>query len=279
MLGDDVLVTTPDGRRLRTMVAGPDSHTLVVLDAGLGVSGLYWSSVHRLLSGRMRVVAYDRAGIGGSDPTGRPPTLVHLADDLTAVIEAFPHRRVILVGHSWGGPIVRVAAARRLAAGHRDIAGLVLVDQSDENDVLFFRTGTRRNFALLAAGMSALAPLASVVPLPRLARRRRLPLRQAMIEATATPASLRAFAAEMRTVIDELAWLRDQRLELGDLPVRVLSGQLMGRFDRRNRANLLRGHRITAAAYPGAVYVPAHASGHMIPLTEPGLIAEQVGEL
>jgi pimeloyl-ACP methyl ester carboxylesterase len=277
-LGEDVLIPTRDGRRLRAMVAGPDSDTLVVLEAGLGVSGLYWQPVHRLLSERFRVVAYDRAGMGDSDPTGLPRTLINLADDLDAVIEAFPHRRVILVGHSWGGPIVRVAAARRLAAGYRDIAGLVLADQSDENDVQFFHPGTRLHFAAVAAGLSALAPLARIVPV-RLALRRRSPMRQAMVEAIATRKSLRAYAAEIRTVISELEWLRDQPLELGSLPIRVLSGQLTRRGDETNRANLLSGHRITVANYDGAVYVPAQASGHMIPLTEPGLIADQVSEL
>ncbi|MET0898170.1 MAG: alpha/beta hydrolase [Mycobacterium sp.] len=278
-LGEDVLIPTRDGRRLRAMVAGPDSDTLVILEAGLGVSGLYWLPVHRLLSQRFRVVAYDRAGLGGSDPTDLPRTLSNLADDLVTVIEAFPHRQVILVGHSWGGPIVRVAAARRLAAGCGDIAGLVLADQSDENDVLFYQAGARLNFAVVAAVMSVLALFARVVPLPRLVLRRRSPLRQAMVEAIATQKSLQAFAAEMRVAIAELEWLRDQPAELGAVPIRVLSGQLTRRFDKKNRANLLRGHRITVENYAGAVYVPAQASGHMIPLTEPELIADQVSEL
>ncbi|RIJ44037.1 alpha/beta fold hydrolase, partial [Clavibacter lycopersici] len=130
LLGRDVTVTTADGRRLRAMVAG-DGDDLVVLEAGLGGSGLTWGPVHGILARTHRVVAYDRAGLGGSDPDPAPRDLDRLADDLEAVVAAFPHRRLVLVGHSWGGPVVRVAAARRIARG-LPTAGVVLVDPSDE---------------------------------------------------------------------------------------------------------------------------------------------------
>lgn len=118
LLGRDVTVTTADGRRLHSMVAGDgDGDDLVVLEAGLGGSGLTWGLVHGILARTHRVVAYDRAGLGDSDPDPAPRDLDRLADDLEAVIAAFPHRRLVLAGHSWGGPIVRVVAARRIAQG------------------------------------------------------------------------------------------------------------------------------------------------------------------
>jgi pimeloyl-ACP methyl ester carboxylesterase len=45
------------------------------------------------------------------------------------------------------------------------------------------------------------------------------------------------------------------------------------------RAELTRGHRLTARSHAGGRYVPAHGSGHMIPTTEPELIAAQIREL
>ncbi|MCS3842292.1 alpha/beta fold hydrolase [Microbacterium sp. AK031] len=116
LLGEDRMLTTPGGRRLRTMVRG-SGDDLVVLEAGLGMSGLYWGPVHELISAGSRVVAYERAGYGGSDADTDPRTLERLADDLGIVVDAVPHRRLVLIGHSWGGPIVRTAAARRLADG------------------------------------------------------------------------------------------------------------------------------------------------------------------
>lgn len=274
------MITTPDGRRLHTMVDGPEQDTLVVLDAGLGISGLYWTLVHRLLSQKFRVVAYDRAGMGASDPTSRPRTLELLAADLQAVVDAFPHRQVILVGHSWGGPIARVAAARRLTAGLRDIAGIVLADQSDENDEQFFSASMRWQLAGQAAAMVPLARIGLLAPLcAPMTLGLPDPVRRAVAEASCTPRAARAAASEERPVIDELLWLRVHPLELGDLPIRVLSGQQVRWFEKQSRAELVRAHRITANMYAGASYVPAHGSGHMIPIAEPELIADHVSDL
>jgi pimeloyl-ACP methyl ester carboxylesterase len=51
----------------------------------------------------------------------------------------------VLVGHSWGGPIVRVAAA----GVPERIAGLVLVDQTDEGCDMFFSSASERQARLL----------------------------------------------------------------------------------------------------------------------------------
>ncbi|WP_197687503.1 alpha/beta fold hydrolase [Mycobacterium sp. MS1601] len=274
LLGDDVMVTTPGGRRLRTMVDG-DGDTLVVLEAGLGASALYWHAVVQLLRNDFRVVAYDRAGMGGSDPFDGRRTLDVLAADLRSVIDAFPHRRAILVGHSWGGPIVRVAAV-----GRDDVAGLVLVDQSDENDPMFFEPAVRWQFAVQSR---VVVPLARLGLLARMARSslERLPqrLRQAVVESSYSPRAAAAVAAEEREVVSELSGLLQRPLAFGDLPIRVISGQRAGRFERRMRAELVRAHLATAQAHAGAEYVPARTAGHMVPISEPELIAAQVIEV
>ena len=256
------------------MVAG-DGDPLVVLEAGLGVSGLYWHPVFQLLRNDFRVIAYDRAGIGGSGPAPGRRTLDALAHDLHTVVDAVPHRGLILVGHSWGGPIVRVAAAAR-----RDVRALVLVDQTDEFDPMFFERLVRLQFTLQAAVLVPLARSGLLARLPDPSLDRLPPeLRSAVAEGSYSPVAARAAAAETRAVITELARLRQRPTAFGDLPIRVLSGQQVGRFDRRLRAELTRAHRLTARSHAGGRYVPAHASGHMIPTSEPELIAAQVREL
>jgi hypothetical protein len=58
------------GRRLHLMEAGQGPPTVVILPA-LSEGGLGWVRVQRELAGEMRVVLYDRAGTGWSDPLPR----------------------------------------------------------------------------------------------------------------------------------------------------------------------------------------------------------------
>jgi len=273
LLGTDRMVTTRDGRRLRTMVRG-DGTDLVVLEAGLGLSGLYWDGVHDALASRVRVVAYERAGYGASDPAASSRTLSNLATDLEDVIAAFPHERLVLVGHSWGGPIIRTLAARLPADG--SLAGIVLVDPSDENAGLYFAPMVGRHFSAQAA---TLAPLARLRLLGRLTRGTtkglREPHRSAVTAASTSLVAARVTSAEQRYFISELANLRGSAPALGDLPIRVISGQVADPFGARIRQSLIEAHRQTVAQNPGATYVAAHRSAHTIPLSEPELIAAE----
>lgn len=272
LLGQDRLLTTSDGRRLHAMVRGPGTD-LVVLEAGLGISSLYWGAVHNLLAADTQVVAYDRAGRGGSDPDEQSRTLARLADDLETVIDAFPHRRLVLVGHSWGGPIVRSVAALRLKRGQA-VTGIVLVDQSDENSEMYFARMTRRQFSAQAAMMVPLARLGILRPLVRRTTAGLPePLRGAVIAASCSLTAARATAAEQHHVIDGLVGLRQEPAVLGDLPIGVISGQRSGKFDAKVRASIIRAHEETVAQKPGAQLIPANHSSHMVPITEPGLIA------
>lgn len=276
LLGEDRFIGTPDGRSLRIMIAG-EGDDLVVLEAGLGMSGLYWGPVHRVIAQHARVLAYERSGFGASTPDpGHQRGLARLADDLQTVINAIPHRRLVLVGHSWGGPIVRTAAAARLIQG-RTVNGLVLVDQSDEHAADLYTSRTVRaadtlQRALLAplARLRLLAPLlrAQLAALPA-------PLLDAVVVSSSSVDAARASAAELVHVADELQRLHDDPLDLGDLPISVISGQQHTRLDRRLRARIVQAHRETATSHPGAHFVAAEHSGHLVPITEPALVAEE----
>jgi len=80
-----------------------------------------------MVAARTRVVAYDRAGIGASDPVS-PLTLGAQVGDLTAMIREAGNGRCVVVAHSWGGLLAQLVALRHPEL----IAGLVLVDPADE---------------------------------------------------------------------------------------------------------------------------------------------------
>lgn len=269
------VVRTPDGRRLQTRVQG-DGEDLVVLEAGLGLSGAYWGLVQNLVGTRAKVVAYDRAGFGASSPDGGARTLARIVSDLEVVIRAYPHRRLALVGHSWGGPIVRALAARRLGQ-HLPLVGLVLVDQSDENSSVYFDPSTRRQFSVQARFMVPLARLKILTPIYRgLVRGLADPLKRAVVASSTSVNAARATSAELLHVVEGLRGLKEGSSGLGDLAVRVISGQKTTTRAAKARASIMQAHRKTADQHPGARLVRAQHSGHMIPITEPELIAAEV---
>lgn len=280
LLGDDVMVPAAgQGRLLRTMVAG-EGDDLVVLEAGLGISGLYWQPVHNLLAPHVRVVAYERAGYGASTPAdGEPRDLAHLADDLAAVANHFPHKRLVLAGHSWGGPIVRTCAANHSQIKDT-LVGIVLVDQSDEHAADIYTSLTSRLFT----GLQGLLyePMAGVKLLHPLLKNmlRGLPPQalQAAVGASGTVNAARAASRENSCIISGMFRLAAAPPQIGDVPLSVISGRQVPRL-LQSRARLIAAHRKTALEHPDATYVPAHKSGHMIPLTEPELIAEQALKL
>src|SRR5215212_4988242 len=98
------------GYRLHIQCVGAGSPT-VVLDAGLSGSSLDWSLVQPELGRSTRVCAYDRAGMGWSDPGPQPRTPRQIADELhTLLTNAGIVEPYVLVGHSLAGKNVRLFA-------------------------------------------------------------------------------------------------------------------------------------------------------------------------
>ena len=72
-----------------------------------------------------RALIYDRAGLGQSDPAPRPRTIQDAVNDLHTLLHTAPIRGpYLLVGHSFGGLILRLYAAQY----PQEVAGLVLLD-------------------------------------------------------------------------------------------------------------------------------------------------------
>lgn len=118
------LVDIGGGRRLNLYCIGHGSPT-VLFEAGLGDQIRAWALVQPAIAKATRACAYDRAGLGFSDPSGRPGTPANAVDDLQRLLVAASIKPpYILVGHSLGGMYAQLFADR-----HRsEVAGMVLVD-------------------------------------------------------------------------------------------------------------------------------------------------------
>jgi pimeloyl-ACP methyl ester carboxylesterase len=117
------------GHKLRLQVAGAGTPT-VVLDYGLGGSIENWNNVFPEVARFTRVVAYDRAGYGKSEPGPEPRSQTRIATELRTLLHraqvAPPY---VLVGHSLGGANIRAFAH----LFKDEVAGLVFVDPFNVN--------------------------------------------------------------------------------------------------------------------------------------------------
>ena len=96
--------------------------------AGLGEDLSTWEKVAPEVAGFARTFAYDRAGLGKSDPSPSAKSMDQMVQELHAALSASDVRPpYVLVGHSLGGAIVQVYAH----AYPKQIGGLVLVDPED----------------------------------------------------------------------------------------------------------------------------------------------------
>jgi pimeloyl-ACP methyl ester carboxylesterase len=116
--------------RLHMNCIGQGSPT-VVLDGGWGYTSVEWSGwVQPEVAKHTRVCAYDRAGMGWSEPGPSPLDATRVASELhTLLQEADEEGPYVLVGHSLAGLYSRIYADRY----PEEVAGMVLVDSTHPN--------------------------------------------------------------------------------------------------------------------------------------------------
>lgn len=116
------------GHRLHVHCTGRGGPTVVV-ESGLGDFSFDWTLVQARVSRFARICTYDRGGYAWSDPGPKPRTFAQLNLELhDALAKQGERGPFVLVGHSFGGPVVRNFAGFYPAS----VAGMVLVDAAHE---------------------------------------------------------------------------------------------------------------------------------------------------
>lgn len=154
-----------DGRRVYLDCRGPSGppparQSMVILEAGFGAGAASWGAVLDGVAEFARVCAWDRPGLGRSDPRGRHSPAEALDDLWRALDTAGETGPIVVAGHSFGGVYARILAAEHPEA----VVGLVLIDayypdigiESDPSLPADFREGFGRSLddtaAMLARG-------------------------------------------------------------------------------------------------------------------------------
>jgi pimeloyl-ACP methyl ester carboxylesterase len=117
-----------DGIRLHYVEMGQDKPgPTVILDSGMASFSSNWAWVSQELASTTRVVAYDRAGLGWSDPGTTPRDAAKSARQLHALLQAASiPAPYVLAGHSYGGLVMRMFADLY----PDEVVGMALVDSS-----------------------------------------------------------------------------------------------------------------------------------------------------
>jgi pimeloyl-ACP methyl ester carboxylesterase len=132
-LGLGKLVDLGGGRRVYVSDMGRENQSgpTVVFESGIAATSQNWLRVQESVANYARAVSYDRGGLGWSSASASERTPSNIARELREMLQqADIPGPYVLVGHSFGGLVVR-----RYAALYPDeVAGLILVDSMRTED-------------------------------------------------------------------------------------------------------------------------------------------------
>ena len=273
-------VTREQARQLSWIEAG-SADPPVVLVAGAGEVGLDWAVMLPELVERHRVIAYDRAGLGGSGRIARL-TLDSQVQDLAALLDVVGP--AVLVGHSWGGLIAELTTLTRPDR----VLGLVLVDPFHEEMAAAVPLALRAASSLMLGGIVLLK---AVGLFPRIAARMGRELAErctrdpgiqallvdAYIASYATTAQVATIRAENRLADTSSHAIRAARAASSapDIPMRILTASTGKPPKLQQRAREL-GER-TAATFPHGQHITVPGSGHYIHKDRPSTVVGAIG--
>jgi pimeloyl-ACP methyl ester carboxylesterase len=196
----------------------------VILEQSGGGFALNWFLVQPQVANVTRVCAYDRAGLGWSEPGPEPRNGQAIAKDLHTLL----HRAgiggpYVLVGHSYGGLFVRAYAVQ-----YRDeVAGLVLLDAAHPDEwtgttqgqAEYQRDTQRYEIARYVArlGLLRLVTIPFTTPPAAFSAHQQAEYRAL----TRTTEYWDSVAAESRAIGETMAEVREA--DLGELPLMVVT--------------------------------------------------------
>lgn len=275
--GEPALVRVRDGRSLYRVSIGTGSPT-VVFAAGLGANRGTWGLVQSQIGALTRTLAYDRAGLGRSEPRDQL-SLTKMVDDFEDLLRADGESEYILVGHSLSGVLARELTRRCPSL----VSGLVLVDPVAEG-LDFYHQRARVvavNFGYRIGALLGRVGILQAVLGKRLHKQFSSAMRKEMIADELSPGALTTAAEEVLVLDRDLKdFHRKDKSEAPlTLPVTVISAGKAGPFEGQLRQTFIAQHRKFVERLPHGRHVIAEKADHLVPLFEPEIIVAEVSRL
>jgi pimeloyl-ACP methyl ester carboxylesterase len=269
------------GRRIHLLATGSGSPAVVIVPA-LGANVLEWVRVLRVASAETTVCAYDRAGLGWSDPPRGPTTIDGMADDLHALLKAAgiapPY---VIAGHSMGGIVARRFQSRYPG----EVAGMLLVDSSHEEQSrrldgygtwYDLKRAAKRRLRIL--GLRRLAVNLGRVP----AFDAESLAWETVPEHAGAAKAVSLSTRQRRTAVKEmllLAFPQGEPHDLGDLPLTVLSAGSAGRRKWSAFGDWCRLQDELAALSSDSEYMYAVNADHNVHLDDADVVVQAIQDL
>jgi len=235
----------------------PGTGPTILLESGGGMTSAEWDSLAPRLARETgaSVIAYDRAGFGKSD---LPETKADLAEDTAALWRGLRtlglDRNLILVGHSYGGFLIRFEAAEHPDA----VRGLVFVDPFTVELVDLFGIDYCNNH-----------PMMGKLPFDASRPETLTKEQRALARMVGAPGS---------NLAEKVAVMRKAVLPKG-IPVRVLTSDTSWLPKPEEQEAWRKSHEQFTASIKDAKLIVAEKSDHMIPLCQPDLVVSVVSEV
>jgi len=229
----------------------------ILLESGGGMDSTEWAALAPRLAQETgaTVIAYDRAGFGKSD---LPETKYDLREDTAALWRGLHtlglDRNLILVGHSYGGFLIRFEAAEHPDA----VKGMIFVDPFTVEFVDMFGIEYCNNH-----------PMMGKLPFDTSRPETLNKVQRALVRMVGAPGS---------NLAEKIAVMRQAVVPEG-IPVQVITSGIAFLPKPEEQKAWRESHERLTASIKGAILVVAEKSGHMIPFSQPDLIVSVVSEV
>lgn len=246
------------GGRLPVWAQAGEPPALVFLHYWGGSRRTFAPVIAGLACGRA-VVSYDQRGWGGARDLPGPYGISQLADDVLDVVRECGIGRYVLVGHSMGGKVAQLAAARR----PKGLAGLILIAPAPARPAVDAEAAERRSHAYdsRTTVSNALQRVLTYRPLPAGLRE------QVLTDSLAAGRDAR-LAWPLHGMIEDIT----AAAILIEAPVQILAGQ----HDLVDPPAALEANLLTVIKAARMTII--EGTGHLSPLEVPNQIARHIDE-
>lgn len=221
-----------------------NSKFLIAFENGLGDDHSVWitKNISIQISSKADVLLYDRAGYGKSETGPEPRNISKLSSELDSILNSFSNgKKLILVGHSLGGMIIRDYAIKNPAK----VAALLFVDPSHEA----YNNPTQSDEDMLYNSFYS------------------------------TYGAKAGATMEARELIEDSQYMKTLS-NLPNIPITILSSmKIDATHTTDDRSKWYNAHELLKAGVSDFTHIRTIHSGHYIMLDEPNLIIENLNSL